>query len=255
MSAKKNVVCIKWGTDYSGDDVNKLYNNVLNNTNYDIDFYCFTDDINGLNNKIIVKPIPELKNVYNIGCQIYIKEVGLCDNNLGGLNGQRVLYFDLDTVIVDNIDCFFDLPKNEEFYIIKDWNHIIKEVGQASCYSWVVGTLGFIKDYFEINYKSIYKKFGSASQEYLSGKVIEKYGKLNFWPEDWCKSFKVHCIPNPFLPFSRKFTMAKIPSGSKIICFHGVPKAKDAKNGIWPEKNPIKKFFYKHLKPVEWIDI
>ena len=68
MSAKKNVVCIKWGTDYSGDDVNKLYNNVLNNTNYDIDFYCFTDDINGLNNKIIVKPIPELKNVYNIGC-------------------------------------------------------------------------------------------------------------------------------------------------------------------------------------------
>lgn len=251
---KKNVICIKWGTNYSSDDVNKLYISVLKNINYDIDFYCFTDDINGLNNKIIVKPIPELKNVYKIGCQIYIKEVGLCDNNLGDLNGKRVLYFDLDTVIVDNIDCFFDLPKNNEFFIIKDWNHSFKKVGQASCYSWVVGTLGFIKDYFEINYENIYKKFGSASQEYLSSKVIEKYGKLNFWPEEWCKSFKVHCLPNPFLPFSRRFITARIPLGAKIICFHGVPKAKDAKNGIWPEKNPIKKFFYKHLKPVDWVE-
>ena len=117
-----------------------------------------------------------------------------------------------------------------------------------------MGTLGFIKDYFEINYADIYKKFGSASQEYLSSKVIEKYGKLNFWPKKWCRSFKIHCLPNPLLPFSRRFMMAKIPSGAKVICFHGLPKAKHAKNGFWPEKNPIKRFFYKHLKPVDWIE-
>lgn len=251
---KKNIVCVKWGTNYSSNDVNKLYANVIKNTSYNVDFYCFTDDSKGLDDRIIVKPMLDLKHVYDIGCQIYLKEAGLCDDNLGGLKGQRVLYFDLDSVIVDNIDCFFDLPKNDEFFIIKDWNHLSNKIGQSSCYSWVVGTLGFVKDYFEANYASVYKKFGSASQEYLSDKVVEKYGKLNFWPKKWCRSFKVHCLPSPFLPFARRFIMAKIPVGAKVICFHGLPKAEDAKNGFWPEKNPIKRFFYKHLRPVDWIE-
>ena len=130
---KKNVVCVKWGTNYSSDDVNKLYAGVTKNTNYDVDFYCFTDDSRGLDSNIIVKPMLTLKHVYDIGCQIYLKEVGLCDNNLGDLNGQRVLYFDLDSIIVGNIDCFFDLPKNDEFFIIKDWNKLSNRIGQASC--------------------------------------------------------------------------------------------------------------------------
>lgn len=251
---KKNVICIKWGYLYSSEDVNILYKSLINNTSYDINFYCFTDNPENLDKNITTYPIPKLKNIDKVDCCIYQKEVGLCDNNLGNLNGQRALFLDLDTVIVGNIDCFFELPKNDEFFIIKDWNNNSNNVGQASCYSWVIGTLGFIKDDFEKDYARIYKKYNTASQEYLSKKVIDKYGKLNFWPKEWCKSFKVHCLPNPFVPFSRRFIKAKIPMGAKIICFHGQPKPKFAKEGIWPEKNLIKKFLYKHLRPVDWLN-
>lgn len=248
----KNVICIKWkGTNpYSIKYVNNLYNMIIRNTTYPINFYCFTDDSEGINENIIVKELPVM-NVADLR-YAYIKEAGLCDDNLGELNGQRVLYFDLDTIIVDNIDCYFELPKGDEFYIINDWNNK-NRVGQASCYSWVVGTLGFVKKDFEKNPIDIYEKFYTASQEYLSTKIIEKYGKLNFWPESWSKSFRFHCLPTPLIPFLRRFKMATIPSGAKIICFHGKPKFEDAMIGEWEEKKKWKKFFYKHLKPVTWL--
>ena len=40
-------------------------------------------------------------------------------------------------------------PQSDDFVIIKDWNSKGNRVGQATCYSWQVGTLGFIKKDFE----------------------------------------------------------------------------------------------------------
>ncbi|MDR1495221.1 MAG: hypothetical protein LBI29_04295 [Rickettsiales bacterium] len=253
----KNVVCIRWGDPsfYSSKHVNNLCRSVLRNISGRVNFYCFTDNPDGLDDNIIAKALPILRNVEKVGCAIYKKEAGLCDDGLGELNGQRVLYFDLDTTIVDNIDPFFEIPEGDGFYIIKDWNHGENtKVGQASCYSWRVGTLGHVKSYFEENYEEIYKKFGSASQEYLSSKVFEKFGEINFWPDTWCRSFKRHCLPNPIIPFLRKFRMASIPAGAKIICFHGRPKAEDAVQGLWPGQAWYKRLFYKHLKPVTWLE-
>jgi hypothetical protein len=257
MQDTKNVICIKWGSAdyYPAKYVNNLYNSVIRNTKYKINFYCFTENAECIDKNIIVKPLP----VMSIGeaKYAYRKEAGLCDDNLGGegrLRGQRVLYFDLDTIIVDNIDSFFELPKEDEFYIINDWNSWGDRVGQASCYSFTVGTLGYIKEYFEKHSQEIYEKFFTASQEYLSSKVIEKYGKLNFWPDSWAKSFRFHCLPNPLMPFSRRFITAKIPKGAKIICFHGRPKLDNAIAGIWHEEFLWKKFLYKHLRAVDWIN-
>ena len=54
-------------------------------------------------------------------------------------------------------------------------------MGQATCYSFVVGTLGSIKKDFETNPDAVIQKFGTASQEFLSEKVIQLYGKLHFF--------------------------------------------------------------------------
>jgi hypothetical protein len=253
-SDSKNVICIKWGDNkyYPPKYVNNLYHSVVRNTKYNINFYCFTENDEELDENIIVRPLPTM-NVRELR-YAYQKEAGLCENNLGGLMGQRVLYFDLDVVIVDNIDSFFELPKGEEFYIINDWNSWGDKVGQASCYSFVVGTLGYIKEYFEGHSSEIYKKFFTASQEYLSSKVIEKYGKLNFWPDSWVRSFRFHCLPNPLIPFSRRLMTAKIPDMAKVICFHGRPKLDDAIKGAWHDESSWKKFLYKHLKPVDWLE-
>lgn len=247
-----NVICIKWGTRYPAEYVNRLYNMVKNNTTVGFNFYCFTDDTTGLNKDIIVKDMPVMKVAPEDNKYAYRKEAGLCDDDLGGLNGQRVLYFDLDVVIVDNIDGFFSFPKGDDFVIINDWNSKGNRVGQASCYSWVVGTLGYVKEQFEKHPKEVVAKFHTASQEFLSDQIIKKKGALKFWPDQWCRSFRFHCMPVGFL---RKFITPKIPAGAKLIIFHGSPKPHEALIGKWSleSKVPLFKLWYKNVLPTKWI--
>ena len=256
MKKNINIVCIKWGTVYDAEYVNKLYNMIRRNTSYNISFYCFTDDISGIKKEIITKPLPALnvEEEYIVN-YAYRKEAALCDDNLGGLNGKRVFFFDLDVVIVSNLDKLFDYPKDDKFYIIKDWKHNNEKVGQASCYSWVVGTLGYIKKYFEKHPKEITSKFGTASQEYLSDKIIEKCGKLNFWPKDWFCSFRFDCMPK--FGLLRHFIAPKIPKNRdvKAVIFHGHVKPQHAIEGVWPIKKGAKwKKLYKVCKPTKWVE-
>lgn len=247
-----NVICIKWGSAYSENDVNVLYNMVSRNLhNYMLKFYCFTDNSNGLNKSIIAKPLPVM-NMKKEDCRYaYQKEAGLCDDDLGGLKGQRVLFFDLDVIITGELDCFFDYANNDDFVIINDWNTKGNHIGQASCYSWQVGTLGYVKKYFEENHKQVIAKFGTASQEYLSFKVIEQRGALKFWPEEWCRSFKVHALPAWFL---RPFVEPRLPKGAKILAFHGHPKIDEAIDGVWSKHGvPFFKRLYKTIRPAPWI--
>ncbi len=264
MTQKYNVICIKWGQGaYHASDVNKLCSMIKRNTKYDIDFYCFTEDGNGLSDDVIVKPLPQFVNVKKGEEEYamkyaYRKEAALCDDNLGGLTGQRVFFFDLDSLIVGNLDEFFEYPEGDKFYIINDWHTKGDHVGQASCYSFVVGTLGYIKRYFEENPKAMVERFYTASQEYLSHKVIEKEGHLNFWPDNWFKSFRFHCLPKWYL---RSFVTPKIPKveGLKMIAFHGLPGLEDASKGIWCSNKNDRKYprgvkkIYKHLLPCDWI--
>ncbi len=249
---KFNVVCIKWGDKYPVEYANRLYQMVKRFTTVPFDFYCFTDDSKGLDPEIIAKLMPVMHVAPEDNKYAYRKEAGLCDDNLGGLNGQRVLFFDLDIVILDNIDCFFTYPQGDDFVIINDWNSWGNKVGQASCYSWRVGTLGSIKKYFEDHPKEVVAKHYTASQEYLSEKVIEKYRKLKFWPSSWCRSFRYHSMPVNFL---RPFMTPKKPNGCKILVFHGDTDPHLALKGTFSERRkvPWHKRWYKTLKPATWL--
>ena len=257
MNNVKNVICIKWGTAYDPDYVNKLYRMIKKNTSYSIDFYCFTEDSNGLHEDIIIKPLPVLNTIKEYQTKYaYRKEAALCDDDLGGLKNQRVFFFDLDVVIISNLDEFFIYPEDDKFYIINDWNTKGNHVGQATCYSWVVGTLGYIKEYYEKNPQEVVQEFHTASQEYLSSKVIEKFGALNFWPDDWFCSFRFHCMPK--FGLLRHFITPSIPKdrpGLKVIAFHGIPNPREAIQGIWKlKKKDSWKRIYKVCKPTKWIE-
>lgn len=257
MKKTVNVICIKWGTRYPPKYVNTLYSMIKRNTSYEIDFYCFTEDSSGLDKDIIIKPLPVLNTLKEYQTiHVYRKEAALCDDDLGGLKNERVFYFDLDVVIISNLDEFFDYPKDDKFYIINDWNSKGNEVGQASCYSWTVGTLGYIKEYFEQHPKEIVDKFFTASQAYLSSKVIEKYGSLNFWPDNWFCSFRFHCMSK--IGPLRHFIDPQIPKdrpGLKVIVFHGIPNPPEAIKGVWSlKKGEGWKRLYKVCKPTQWIE-
>jgi hypothetical protein len=245
-----HVVCIKWGAYYSAGYVNRLYCAVKRNfEKYEPVFYCFTDFSEGLDEAIIVKPLPELKDAKHA----YLKEAGLCDANLGGLQGERVLYFDLDSVITGNLDCFIDFMKDDAPYITRDYGRNSDQVGGSNIYSWVVGTLAFIKDDYEQNTQRVVDSFGTASQEYLSAQIINKYGALNFYPNEWHISFKKHCLRR--WPMNL-FKEARRPgSETRLVNFHGDPKVHDALAGSWTTRGtvPLYKRVYKYTRPVEWI--
>lgn len=247
-----NIICIKWGHEYSSKDVNNLYYMCHKNiSKYELKFHCFTDNNEGLHSNILAHPLPVLNIPAHENKYSYKKEVGLCDDNLGNLNGKRVLFFDLDVVIVSEINTLIEfITKDNEFYIIRDWNKNNGKIGNASCYSWIVGTLGTIKEDFEKEPSKWTNKFYTASQEYLSYKVIEKFGKLNFFPKEWIVSFKNDCIP-PF--YLRYFVEPKLPSSAKIIAFHGQPKIIDALNGKWNNNMMFFKKIYKHVLPTKWL--
>ncbi len=262
MKKKFNVISTKWGNCYGAEDVNKLCAAIKRNTSYDIDFYCFTENGEGLTDDIIVKPLPVLNVAPEMMFGNHQKASGLSDDNLGGLNGQRVFFFDLDSLIVGNLDEFFDYPEGDKFYAINDWaNRTGKKankVGQASCYSWVVGTLGYIKEYYEQHPQEVIDRYWTATQQYVSAKIIEKYGKINFWPDNWFKSFRFHCMPHPLL---RYFVTPKMPKceGLKMIAFHGVTGIQEAIDGVWCSDPTCNKYprglkkIYKHVRPTAWI--
>ncbi len=244
------VVTIKWGQKYDAQHVNSLRQQICKNSTFPIVFHCFTDDTVGLDANIMTHPLPDIKILPQHQKYIYRKEAGLCDDTLGGLTGQRVYFFDLDVVVCDCLDDVFSFPKEDEFVIINDWNTKGDHVGQASFYSWKVGTLGYVKDTYVADPVGVIDKFGTASQAYLSYMVMQKYGPLIFWPEKWCVSFKQHCLPAWYV---RYFVAPQKPVGAKIIAFHGDPKPENALKGVWADDVVWFKKIYKHTKPASWL--
>jgi hypothetical protein len=249
-----NIICIKWGQGYHATYVNKLKNMVKRNTSFDIKFYCFTDNSEGLDPDVISKPIPSIKVIPN-GC--FKRETAFFSPNLGGLKGKRVYYFDLDVLMVGNLDTLFTYPKDNDFYIINDWASKGDKIGQGSCFSWVISDqYNDITTDYEKNKSDIDLKYGTASQEYLSYKIIEKQGQLRFWPDEWFCSFRFHCLPHPLM---RYLQIPKIPKTEelKVIVFHGYPNPEEAQKGKWPDKKKhrwkIWKKLYKHCLPTPWI--
>ena len=204
---KHNIICLKVGTKYSSDYVNKLYNMTQRHTTIPHRFVCFTEDSNGLNPEIEVKPLPNVpKHITG-----WFYKLAFFQPNLAGLQGT-ILYFDLDVVIINNIDEMFTY-KPGEFCIINDWlySDILKQKKyNSSIMKWNVGQYSNMFYDFVNNFK--YTKKYVGDQDYITDYVQPPA----LWPKDWCVSFK----------FSKCYQT--FPKDSKVIVFHGKPNPHEA---------------------------
>lgn len=229
---------MKWGTLYGAEYVNRLYAMVKRNLTYDFKMVCFTDDETGIIDEVQCFPIPEIDIPSNLPERMW-KKLTTLKEDLYGLKG-RALFLDLDIVIVDNIDCFFDVEG--EFRIIKDhsWRSW-RITGNSSVYRFDIGKHGYVFDNFINNFEKAIKEHRNE-QEFLTHEINNK-GKLQYWPKEWCPSFKYDCVSRFPLAFWKKPT---IPSGAKIIIFHGEinpHKAIKGGRGKW----------YRYVQPAPWV--
>lgn len=240
-----NIVCMKWGTKYGADYVNKLHNMVERNLTVPHRFVCFTDDSKGLNDGIETFPLPEIEVPPAADISPW-RKLALLGEKLGDLHGQS-LFLDLDIIIIKNIDCFFAHPG--KFCIIENWTQAGQGIGNSSVYRFEIGAHKDVYEAYSANPQAAVEKEDNE-QIYLS-KHIGAQGDLVYWPETWCRSFKEHCIPAWPLRF---FKEPAIPEGAKIIVFHGYPHPEHAAEGKWPTKSPWRKRLYKYIRPTTWVN-
>ena len=189
-----NIVCMKWGTKFGPQYVNRLYKMVEKNLTLKHRFICFTDDATGIDAGVEIMPLPQV--IFEDGPERGWRKLGILSSSLGDLKGQA-LFLDLDILILRNIDDFFKV--DGEFLIIKDWD-FKNYIGNSSVFRFDIGKHADVLKYFEENRFQIRKQFRNE-QAYLSYAMMKK-GILKYWDKKWCVSFKRHCLKK--FPINRK---------------------------------------------------
>ena len=118
-----NVVCLYWGNKYKTEFVNVLYNMVQRHLTIPHKFIIYTDHVKmqklvkGDNVEVRKLPFHDYTGWWN-KLTLFSPEA-----NLEG----DCLYFDLDVVITENIDCFVTYEPDTKFVGMKDFNkHIFQ---------------------------------------------------------------------------------------------------------------------------------
>ncbi len=241
---QRYVICMKWGTKYPAEYVNRLYNMVSRNLTLDFQMVCLTDDDTGIIPEVKCYPIPELNLPNNLPERGW-KKLTTFKPELYDLKGTA-LFLDIDIVIVDNIDCFFTHKSEHEdsVLIIRDWKKPWRMIGNSSVYRFKIGqnTYPELLTNFEQNFDKIRQQV-RHEQAYLSN-YLREHHHLEYWDSSWCVSFKYQCIR----PFPLSFVQSpRLPNDAKIVIFHGEVNPHDAIKGGGGK-------WYRHVKASPWIE-
>ncbi len=239
----KQVICVKWGTAYGADYVNRLYGMLRRHVTGDFRLVCLTDNKEGIRPEVDAYDLPEL------GCEWPKKSMGkwrklvMWGSDLGpttGLSGP-VLFIDLDSVIVDNIDGYFTHANPEDVVLARNWAKPMQKLGQTSVFRFPVGKYPHIIEQFRADPQGVADRHG-FEQHFVTASVP---GGIKFWPPMWTRHFRLHCLP----PFPlRYFMSAKLPKGAKIVTFPGGPNPSDVMVGRWTQDEPAHETPWEHFK-------
>ena len=206
-----NVVCMKWGTRYGAEWVNRVHGMVARNTTWTVRFVCFTDDAAGVRAEVECQPLPPVR--FDPALGKYWPKLGLMQQNLGGLSGMT-LFLDLDLVILDSIDPFFTHPGR--FCLIREWKDPHLGYGNSSVVRFFVGAESAVLDrFYATPAEVIVNTYASKEQNFLTKAVDD----VTFWPVSWCVPFSRACLPRNRLV--RFFATPVKPVGGKILVFFG----------------------------------
>lgn len=239
---QRHILCMKWGTKYGPDYVNRLYAMVRRHLSGDFNFVCLTDDAKGIRAEVQCLPIPPLDLDVPAGQPDRAwKKLTTFEQDLHGLRGTA-LFLDLDVVVVGSLDAFFEQPG--EFLIIHDYARPWRTeriTGNSSVYRFELGAHADVLAHFRANMNAVQSKFRNE-QAYLSD-FLHAQGKLQYWPDAWCPSFKYHGIPTwPTNYWQEPF----VPEGARVMVFHGECNPPDALAG---RRNRAFRF----IRPARWI--
>lgn len=191
------VACVlKKGGDYNAEYVKILLKSVLRHSHEDIECICLTDT--------------------------YATNAVTLQNNWSGWWSKielfkipgPVVYFDLDTVIINDLTPIYDLVRDEKekrIWMLKPFG--MHEIMASGIMAWS-GDWSELHDTFD--YKTHSFQF-RGDQDYLSDKLIgEKNVEFIQTKVSGIYSYKYHC-------------RTALPNDARIVCFHGRPRPVNVK--------------------------
>ena len=203
------VVCVlRSGGDFTADYVVRLRNMVARNTSVSHSFVCLADltastQLLKLGEGLFVKAL--VKNWNGYWSKIELFRPDLWDT-------KRLFYFDLDTVILGNIDDLLLLDNG--FFALRPWNARNRKKGRCAS-----GMLGWSNT----EYSFIYKEFEERCR------TIDERGGDQAFISDCLyrhniKFQRLQDIVSGIYSYKRQCINAEPPADARIVCFHGRPR-------------------------------
>jgi len=244
-----NVICIKWGTLFGPDYVNRLYSGVRRNLSRPVRFFCMTEDSNGIHPDIEVLPLPEesYQEKMNAALAVANRQGAMRKTSLfrpglvPDLEGP-FLGFDLDVVITGALDPLLTLEPGK-VAMRHDWTEKRKgrPTGHGSVFRFDPALHGFLYEDLAANPYGEVEAARGSEQRYTSHKAMER-GQFVYIPDPWVVSFKYDCNPFP----GNYLRVARLPADARVVCFHGHPKMPEAIRGYT-------KSLIRYTKPCDWL--
>ena len=224
----KQVMCIKWGTRYGPEYVNRIYAMVQRNVTPPFRVICFTDDRTGIRPEVVCHELPELGCPRPTNAPGKWPKTALWNKDLFGLEGVA-LFIDLDVVITGSLDGFFSFGSPEDVVLARNWVKPFERMGQTSIFRFQIGRHHYLLDDFRKDPEGIAGRY-QFEQRYVTNCVR---GGVKFWPRGWVRHFRMSCLgPWPM----RYLRPARLPAGTRVVIFPGKPDPADALAGRWSEK-------------------
>ena len=214
-----DIICLKWGTKFGPEYVNNLYSGIARNTTVDFRFHCFTDDVTGVRPEVFCHDLPKL----NITGWWY--KLWLFSNELRFNPGDRIMFFDLNTLVTGNID---DILSHECDKNLTGLRNFYRPQRFASgLLMWRHGTQTHIWEKFKADPQGAQQQSPDGDQEWTERCATEYHRWQEIYP-DCIYSYKQSCSRG-------------LPGNAKIVCYHGTPSiiqsfTETVKNydGTWP---------------------
>lgn len=193
------IACVKVGDRYPAEYVNILHDSVRRNLSKEVEgrFVCLTDDPTGLDEGIEVVRMPT--DLQGWWAKLYLFAPNVFSEN------ERVLYFDLDMVIVGALDEIASYAG--KFAILSD---AYRPGGlQSSCMAFPGGTMGYVWQFWNADGRP---RLPGGDQEWIERMVPNPTLLQDEYPGAFL-SYKVDMAGRRTLP-----------RGARVVDFHGRPK-------------------------------
>lgn len=228
-------LCLKYGTLYGAEYVNRLFYALKRNSAGSAILWCMTDDPKGIDQGVKILPLPVEPFADRMDAALLkapkqgrMKKLSLFKPGLLPNHSGPILVLDLDIAICGDIAPFFTHAPGK-VSMRSEWRGSGKapSVGHGSIERFDPELHPYLYDFMAESPEEAVA-FGYGSEQSYTSRSAVRAGDFEPFPSEWIASFKFDCRPPA--PFNL-LRAPRLPAGARVVCFHGRPKMDEAVDG------------------------